>query len=190
MAGVPAYCERCNTLFESSALSIGSGAVVTFANCGTSCPRCGGMARILDGTYSAVGAALQVLRGSSFTHEQVRRLQTLRSSLESEGRDPKETIPKEVIEAISAIQPELGAAVKLLQNGHAGWAVFMLFLFILIKQCSPDGGVHIDLSTHITTQIAPTRLEDTALYYPHNSKKQDGGDHANPTPGSAESEEK
>jgi hypothetical protein len=50
MAKIPAYCSHCKQRFTTQNFVAGQG-VVTFEGCKVSCPRCGRMAKIPDGSY-------------------------------------------------------------------------------------------------------------------------------------------
>lgn len=53
----PAYCQRCRVFFPSPILIGDEARYVTYRNCATTCPRCGGMAAIGDGGVDGSGNA-------------------------------------------------------------------------------------------------------------------------------------
>src|SRR4051812_4973923 len=64
MAGLPAHCANCGLVFESAFLNVTNSESVTFQNIAVSCPRCGGMAKAIDGTFDFVGNTIKVHPGA------------------------------------------------------------------------------------------------------------------------------
>src|SRR5436305_1723303 len=52
MSRVPAYCESCGAVFQPNAIGLGPGARGTLLNNKVGCSSCGGLARLIDGTFT------------------------------------------------------------------------------------------------------------------------------------------
>lgn len=50
MAAIPAKCDRCNFVFGSGINAVGV-RNLELNDCTSSCPKCGGMAKLIDGTF-------------------------------------------------------------------------------------------------------------------------------------------
>jgi hypothetical protein len=57
----PAYCASCNFLFPVTGLGVSDGSSISSVNNLANCPRCGRLVKVLDGTYAAVGDALNAV---------------------------------------------------------------------------------------------------------------------------------
>ena len=170
MVGVPAVCLRCGTVFDSG-FGVGPGHLTT-EGCSTSC-RCGAMAAVLDGTFTASGDVLHVLEGSTFTRTQVDHINSLKKLVLS-GRFGKDHISDEIVEAVRAVSPELGALAKVAKKNGLGLAAILFILVMILKQCGHEGGGPlIEVGTHITQVYngPVTEVEKSVLYYPHDPSK-------------------
>lgn len=80
---IPATCTKCGHRFITSAISIENSVGVTFSNCIVSCERCGGEAKIQDGTYDFVGKAMAAFRAPGVTRANVTRFQDLAKGVQT-----------------------------------------------------------------------------------------------------------
>ena len=102
MNGIPAYCDHCKKTIIASNLIGGPGATnITFENSSVSCPHCGQMAKILDGTYSYRAEVVKLLSGSKATVERLKELERIlkdgnknKSSLEEIAQTIKKELPE------------------------------------------------------------------------------------------------
>jgi len=71
------FCDACGLSFVNSSLIGGDGITGTVKLRGNAvqCPRCGRMARVLDGTYNFVGESAKAFRGASY--EQLEQLRAV-----------------------------------------------------------------------------------------------------------------
>lgn len=75
---IPAICERCGHLFALQDFFMGANVrKVTITNSRTRCPKCGGTAKILDGTYEFYNGMLETVRGSHLTIEAAKKLKEI-----------------------------------------------------------------------------------------------------------------
>lgn len=101
----PARCTQCGLLFEQPNLIGGTGgAQVTFSNVGTNCPRCGGLAQVLDGTYSLQDGLMELVSGPQSTVELFRTLEAVIQQSRAKGDSPEQTAAK-----VAEAAPWLGA---------------------------------------------------------------------------------
>ena len=159
MVGPPSKCPACGLLFESRLIDIGpSVAGITFENVGVSCPRCGGMARVADGTYSSVRETLELISGSKSSRDTLEALQRLAQRSRTEKLSAKE-----IFREISDISP--GFAEKI-EQGRSWPAVGLIVLLIwMIKSLSLDIRIDfnwlVDQAWHISHGEDPERHLDS-----------------------------
>ncbi len=78
MVLVPAHCDACGLDFQPRAISLGPGARnITLVGNLTNCPRCGGIARFIEGEFNVKDGKFEVLSASDVTREMLVRLQLL-----------------------------------------------------------------------------------------------------------------
>jgi hypothetical protein len=170
MAPLPAVCMTCGYAFSAPNLIGGSGARVTITNVRTNCRRCGGIASILDGVYEIANDSITAISGGTLTPNQISRLSDIRNQLLNSGNSAQ--ISHEIVEAVKAVSPELGAAVELMKKQKLGLAALVLVLFLWLKQCGAEGGgITIDMSQQ-TTNI--TNVYSVNPVYVDSSKNDDG----------------
>ena len=138
MAGPPSKCPACGLLFESGLINVGQGVVgITFKNVGVSCPRCGSVARVADGTYSSVRETLELISGPKSSRDTFEALRKLAERSRSEN-----LTAKEIIREMSGISPEF---TKKITQGRSWPAVGLILLLIwMIKSVSLD--IRIDFN--------------------------------------------
>ena len=148
MAGPPCKCSTCGLVFETGLVEIEDGVLgSTFQNCSVSCPRCGGLAKIGDGTYDSVGEVLKLVSGPSDTFTLVAELEKIATNARNKG-----LTAQDILTEIAGVSPDL--ATKL--NGIGPWPVvgLLLFLFWIVKSVTLDINVDfnwlIDQAWHIS----------------------------------------
>ena len=97
----PGKCRKCGAIFPATAFAASNSLGITFRGCATSCPNCGGLADVLDGTYNFIGDTVELLSGPESTIEALKKLaQVVKTSVEA-GEPPEKTMEK----AIEAFPP-------------------------------------------------------------------------------------
>jgi hypothetical protein len=66
-ATLPVFCGHCGLVFSSRAFDFGNSTNVTLTGNKESCPRCGRLAEIPDGTFNFVGDTMEVLEATPLT---------------------------------------------------------------------------------------------------------------------------
>lgn len=156
MQGLRAVCLSCGHTFEIPNIRFGGGEITLAANLVMSvpCEKCGKEARVPSGTYTVIDDALHHLDGQTFKRVQVDRLRAYRDSLLAKGREAADTIPDEVITAVSSISPAMGASIKLLKEGNGGWILLILLLHLILSRCDDSGsGGDTTINNDMRTEI-------------------------------------
>lgn len=148
---IPAICTRCGLSFDTHNLIGGTG-TATIVDCGTNCPRCGGPANLINGTYDLVSDIVR-----TFSQRDVRMADVARF------RDVATQVGEGAItvqEADAAIG-QMGAALQALwrnlnANGAAiGLLLTVITIYLMIVQA--QGG---DLSASKQLQAAQEQTEE------------------------------
>lgn len=171
MAGPPCKCTNCGFVFTASMIEIGPNvAGVTFKNCSVSCPNCGGIASVGDGTYNSVEDALSLVAGPSSTTSLINELRRIAE----EARQNKLTA-KEVLAEIADVSPDLAAKL----GGIGSWPAvgLILLLFWIVKSVSLDLKIDfnwlIDQAWHISHGQDPERhLDSSPPPFPYDPEPQ------------------
>lgn len=125
--GIPAHCETCGAIFAFAGIvGLREGAQVTFSNVGTNCPKCGGTANILDGTFEKTRDALRLLSGPQFTKDVLRAFGSL---IEQATR--KEITTEELQKQATEADAALGAVVAEALHSKFGLAALVILLLFL-----------------------------------------------------------
>ncbi|MBK8247540.1 MAG: hypothetical protein IPK85_09120 [Gemmatimonadetes bacterium] len=186
---IPARCDSCGYTFQSPIAVPPGMRSSAFIGNKTQCPRCGGVAQIVDTTVDEQGrvkflrTAFKVLRTPEVTREDLRRLERLlRESQEKEQQ-------QEVVAAqAAAIRPEFG---RLLKPKTAGdfyqmlGVLLMLVLWIIDKFGDPT----IEINQTIINQLVqgPPAAVEPALprsagpFHPHATPQRRQNLNAEPT---------
>lgn len=127
---VLAICPHCKNQFLSKMIS---GERVVLENCRVECPRCRGMADILNGEYihSADGVLTEIRRLN------LAQVQQIRAVLSRERE--RNASPEEIIEKVKQVAPEVGAAMETAGEGKIIMAALMIFIYILMNRLSAGG---------------------------------------------------
>tara|TARA_R110000787_G_scaffold271702_1_gene378946 strand:- start:130 stop:741 length:612 start_codon:yes stop_codon:yes gene_type:complete len=157
---IHAVCRKCKFRFTSNAISIGGSAVIRVSGNTVSCPKCGSRADIEDGEYEFKDGVLVALRSLDEP-----KLKTLHSILSDPQID--ERPQQEVVEAIRAISPEVGAILDRVGDGKLALAALMFFIMLLLARCSNGGS----LITINKTEI--NMLWDQSLELTHSDQSRE-----------------
>lgn len=131
MVGPACKCANCGHVFQTGLISICNAVGVTFEGCSASCPRCGGMAAIADGTYSAHGNTLRLDAGPLSTRQIISEL----SRVAQKAREERLST-EEVLAELVNINPDLAKKLKSI----GPWPVvgLIILLFWLVKSFTLD----------------------------------------------------
>lgn len=120
-----------------------------------SCPRCGGMARVVDGVFNARGTVAELVSGPTWTREVLQRL----DEATSRARSLIEDDPIAAVETIAAADPSLRQkAWEALGSGQLGNFIAALALvaaFLLGRSTSGE------LTPAEVEQIVSSVIEQT-----------------------------
>ena len=177
MSGPPCKCTNCGHVFQSGLIEIGPNVSgISFENCGVSCPQCGGMANVADGTYSSVGEHLKLIAGPLSTRQIINQLNPIAKKAQAQS-----LTTEEVLAEIADISPDLAKKLKSI----GPWPVvgILIFLFWLVKSVtlSLDINVNwlIDEAWHVAHGEDPYAHVGTT---PPQSPIHEAPQRSNPTP--------
>ena len=133
------YCESCHALQPSQwSIRVSGGGSVTVRNCVTNCPRCGGMAYMLDAVYSAVQETLTAIVTQKLSEDQVRQFTEILESAQDKG-----TSAAEIAEEIKSQAPQFARFADWISE-HKEWlaketfkAMLLLAVGIAVTRCQP-----------------------------------------------------
>lgn len=190
MAGIPAHCDRCGT-FESNAISVNNASTIRFVGSATNCPRCGGVARFLDGTWTERGGNIELVDGPSSS----KALFLAFRQMVRQAEKGKLT-PQEVQKKAAELDEGIGRAVGILLLRYPRSAVFIIALVAMLKYMNVETkldvnelvqqaieytdshkpeAVNVDTRTTSTTQPHTTTKEDRVVRSkggPNNDRRQ------------------
>ncbi|HUT44698.1 MAG TPA: SEC-C metal-binding domain-containing protein [Sedimentisphaerales bacterium] len=161
MSGIPAFCEQCKFVFNSNFVGdISKGATIHLGNCGVPCPKCGGMAKILDGVYKRVGRAIEIF----VENQGIDDLKKILSILEYAKKH--ELGHEEIVEKIKKDAPELSKFSDVLPQTRVELYTFLMLIIMFIGQLI---ALHRrDLSKNELAQHFEVMVNQ---YYLHNEEK-------------------
>lgn len=108
MPGPLCRCPRGHT-FESRAISIENSSGITFEDCGETCPFCGSMARIVDGTYDFFPDFIRITVASSASAEDRAAVEGFLAALRTRKTAPT---PEELDDAFPDVPAEVLSVFK------------------------------------------------------------------------------
>lgn len=145
MAVVPAHCDHCGHTWQPrNTIEFHGSAQVTMNNSRVSCPRCGGMARLLEGTFAVRDEVLQVLSAPDWTLEKLEEL----SGVLAWARTRLAEDPEGALARVAEVDRRVGGL--LLTRLESGWSkddtwklimALIAVLAILIPVLTRDGGI-------------------------------------------------
>lgn len=98
---MPAFCTKCENVFSSGFIFGGTSRNITLQGNLASCPKCGGIGIVPDGTYDFIEDTIHILSGPETTLDSLRRLKSILEKAKEEDREPQEvaaTIKREIPE--------------------------------------------------------------------------------------------
>lgn len=125
MPFLPAHCPHCGIIFTPPAIGIGGNAQLTLRNATTNCPKCGGRARLVEGTFAASAERLVPVAGPPITFA---ILAALERAVEEAKRQQSDA--KKLVKEIEKISPELAVILRPLIKYKT--STFILALVILL----------------------------------------------------------
>ncbi|HEX9050160.1 MAG TPA: SEC-C metal-binding domain-containing protein [Anaeromyxobacter sp.] len=144
---VPAFCDSCGAIFASGIVA--GGGTFTFTGCAATCPRCGAMARIPDGTFSFIGDTIRLLSGPAATVAQLRRLAEIVRAVRARA------MTREAAEAaVASDVPQFAALFEWLrkhQGDLAAWIGVILTAIGLVIAARESGGPKVEV--HNVVQV-------------------------------------
>lgn len=123
MTQVPAFCEHCKIVFDSHLIAHGS---VTLKGCKAGCPKCGGLADIIDGFYKNIGGALEIFVGEQNIDGLKKLLDILKSAGEGQLKH------EEVVANIKQATPEFSKLTGYLPKTRTELYAFLVVIIMII----------------------------------------------------------
>lgn len=132
-APLPVYCERCNVILPIPMyVSISGGASVTIQGCTSHCPRCGGVAAILQGVYTALSDTAVAITSGKVSPGDVRRLVAI-----LESAPAREASSDQVAQQVKTEVPELSSIADVLPRTRNELYAFLVVLIGGLSLLSP-----------------------------------------------------
>jgi hypothetical protein len=146
---LPATCQRCGLVFASGFTASGEVRELTLAGNLSQCPRCGGMAPVIEGRFDIRQGVIQALDGASA--EDLRRVLRILQ---------EETDPTRIVKRIEREAPSAARLVSWLKENRdlATWAAVLIAVIGLCRGPSteplpPSVNIVIDLTDEEEPQV-------------------------------------
>ena len=137
---IVARCGHCGFTWETSGLiGLGPGAAVNLGDVSTPCPKCGGTAKLLDGTWTGTNEGVVLSAGSA----ESQAIYATFKRLVEEARKGKLT-PVQVQKQAAQLNEGLGYAVGLLIQRYPKTAVFIIALVAMLKVMNLETTVNVN----------------------------------------------
>lgn len=156
----PAFCDSCDTVFDSGFYFEQNANVTLKGNTGGRCPKCGGIGHVPDGVFNFVGNTIQVLSAPERTIEELTRLARIihRAKANDETRE-------QVASHIEKELPSLAGFVKLLPHNKIElYGLLALILPIILALTQSPNVVH-----NTTINVNPV-IEQVIVRQPHTGR--------------------
>lgn len=112
------------------------------------CPNCGNMAQIVDGTFNTVGGALAMISGPQITTDVLRRFGILaQSAIE------KKITTEELHKQATEIDPLLGEMVNKIGKSNVMLPIALMLIVVFLKGCQFHIDAKLDIN-HLFDQIS------------------------------------
>lgn len=134
----PARCNHCGHRFISRAFRAENSFGIQIQGVMETCPKCGAMANIQDGTYDFVGSTIGAFRAPGVTREKIERFREIAENVKA-GELSTETATAQV--------DQLGAALAMVwewTNSHSGVfgvLISLIAVFLTIYYHADSDGV-------------------------------------------------
>jgi hypothetical protein len=140
-----ASCSSCGALFRSKRIRIsGNTKGVVFLNNKETCPFCGALADIQEGTFDMVNGVLCMVRDANVTREMCSKLERLAIKAYTEKMPPEN-----LIKEIKEISPFLGQ-----QFPKMPIPIFLLLILLISRSCTFETKFEIKLDANqLVSQI-------------------------------------
>ena len=125
---IPVHCPNCGFNFTSRALNIENAQNVTLVGNTETCPSCGQMANLQDGTYDFIGTVIAAVRAPGVMREDVKAFQTVVNAAKS-GK----ISDQEAIRQARAINPTFAALLEFANTNSNGLTLLLTILIFLIN---------------------------------------------------------
>lgn len=135
MAELPGYCPSCGAVFKLPNIVGGSGTMtVTMTGNAVTCPRCGRLARIGDGTYHVRNNKAEFVDGPPITKAVLAQLEEI-----ARRATAQEISPALAVAEATRIDPRFGKLFeRFLALGFTAFAAFLAFLAYQIQEQQYD----------------------------------------------------
>lgn len=108
MASIPGYCPHCGCIFDGSGgIHIKNSVGVTVSRSRMTCPNCGRMANLVDGTFNERGQGLELVSGPPLTRVVLDQLNELARRAKAD-----QVTPEKIIEEAEAVAPEVARVLR------------------------------------------------------------------------------
>lgn len=148
MQNPPAVCPKCGAFFRSSLIGIAAGGTVTFSNIAVSCPYCGNIASVVDGTYDAVDDILRFVSGPQYSRELLQKFgDLLVDALE------QQTSIDELEKSADAIDPRLGEIIRRTKYKPLLSRPLLLLLIAVISRLNISVNMNADVKMDVNKLV-------------------------------------
>lgn len=128
MDGVPCHCPQCGALFLQRGFIAGTGSNITIEGGATLCPRCGGRASMLSGTYNLNDDVFTLVAGPESTRQGVAALRSVLQRAQQGEAEPAEV--REALEQQGGSLAALARFVPKTSGELAAWVGIVVTLVI------------------------------------------------------------
>jgi hypothetical protein len=139
MQALPAYCSNCKLIFPSQGIGGGGGGTANFQGNKETCPRCGFLADVADGTFAFDDGIVRLIKGSAWTRQQIAMMERAYRDL----AEKKEVTPG-VLDVLEKVSPNLGTAANAVTGKYGKGVLAALTLMALLSRCNLN--VDIDVN--------------------------------------------
>jgi hypothetical protein len=136
---VPSKCLSCGLVFSSGAISISNCDQITLGSNFENCPQCGGLARMVEGTFDALGQKLEVIQASSFDRQLIEQLNNILFRYQAGSLSEKEATDE-----LLYAHPEASETLRKIPKGKL--TAFLILAIVALKQCSVNVEVSLDVN--------------------------------------------
>jgi hypothetical protein len=179
MPSVPAKCRNCGLVWGApGGIFLSGGSISLKGNTYGPCPRCGGQADLLEGTFDVVGDFFSVIQAPTASREMLNELRLL--LIESNtARDS----PAAVIGKVEDLSPVFARALRGLITDPALFSALLVAIITLLTAIVEKGEVHIDIHAFETfnTFVTNSPHEDSAGVHAQESSESKRRDDPNST---------
>jgi hypothetical protein len=129
MPGIPSHCTVCGFVFVSNAINVENSRDITISGCATDCPKCGGLAKLVDEKFNEMGRGLEIVSAPPLTHAIINSLRELARRTEL-----GEISHVQAIEEAELISPLLGKVMRIFLATGIPFLTFFGMLVALYLQ--------------------------------------------------------